>query len=424
MVALCHPQHPHITQARHSRWVGSFGAIKAKTFFDRPNYQPPVAQHLTYREPIWDRLQSSYVDVEFELNVMRTHPSHIHSRFMFVGGDGLAINRINWTIAKNFPKYLYTAPAVIPVQGEHPHGTAHVAHMGWRPYSPLLLGIICAIGHRELKADFTVSDFNDYDYGLCILIEGVSEYFIALEASGGPPLMLMVAFMLACSVNTDLEWLSHFLADYGFLYWDLRQSVRGNRSSAIDLIWRECVSFMHIDESHKTQYAPMAIMRIFWSEALSPDLATVYHRHRTISLLGLPGSNVGWDMPIEKENLSCAGVVRPTRERLSKHVRQLNFLGPVSRGLERLWKERRSQNPHKMKKIHDDVAAVVKHLQDTLGATWALASVPRLARNSLLVNPPLSPRPWESRDRTVAANGGRDFDQWIRSHLDSKVTWM
>ena len=165
--------------------------------------------------------------------------------------------------------------------------------MGWRPYSALLVGIMTAIGHRELKADFSVSDFNDYDFAICILIEGVAKYLIELEASGAPPLAAMGPFMAACATNIDLEWLSHFLCDFGFLYWDMRQSVRGNDSKTIDLIWRECVSFMHIDESHKTQYAPMAIMRIFWSEALSPALAAIYHSHRTISLLGLPGCNVG-----------------------------------------------------------------------------------------------------------------------------------
>ena len=73
---------------------------------------------------------------------------------------------------------------------------------------------------------------------------------------------------------------------------------------------------MHTDEAHKTQYAPMAIMRTFWAEALSPQLAAIYHLHRTISWLGLPGSNVGGDMPIEKENLACSGLVRPSRARL------------------------------------------------------------------------------------------------------------
>ena len=245
VVALCHPQHPTLTQYKTTRWQHSFAAIKAGTYFNRPSYQPPVAQHLMYREPIWDRLQSSYDDVEAELNIMRTHPSHVHSRFMFVGGDGLAINRINWTIAKNFPKYLYTSPAIIPIQGEHPHGTCHILHMGWRPYSPLLLPIMTAIGHSELKADFSVSDFNDYDFGICILIEGIAQYFIELEASGGPPLALLVPFMAACAVNIDLEWLSMFLQDFGFMYWDMRQSVRSNDSATIDLIWREAVRLLH-----------------------------------------------------------------------------------------------------------------------------------------------------------------------------------
>ena len=59
---------------------------------------------------------------------------------------------------------------------------------GWRPYAPLVLGIMTAIGHRELKSDFSVSDFNDYDHAICILIEGIGKCFIALEASGGAPL--------------------------------------------------------------------------------------------------------------------------------------------------------------------------------------------------------------------------------------------
>ena len=48
---------------------------------------------------------------------------------------GFAFARLVCRIAKNFPKYLYTSPAIIPIQGEHPHGTCHILHMGWRPYS-------------------------------------------------------------------------------------------------------------------------------------------------------------------------------------------------------------------------------------------------------------------------------------------------
>eukprot|EP00965_Chrysotila_dentata_P138037 4565979-Pleurochrysis_carterae.AAC.1 len=76
---------------------------------------------------------------------------------MLVGGDGLAVSRINHALAWNSRKYIRTAPAIIPVQDEHPHGTCHVLHMGWRPYAPLTVDIITAIGHSKCRSDFTVS---------------------------------------------------------------------------------------------------------------------------------------------------------------------------------------------------------------------------------------------------------------------------
>jgi len=314
---------------------------------------------------------------------------------------------------------------VIPVQGEHPHGTCHVLHMGWRPYAPLLVGIMIAIGHCEIKGDFTVSDYNDYNHAMCILIEGVARYFMQLEASGGgcPPLLNPTQFVRACSQNIDLEWLSHFLHDYGFLYWDMKQDVRANNSLQIDLAWRECVSFMHTDEAHKTQYAPMAILRIFWANALNPVLAHVYHANRTLSLLGLKGSNVGWDMPIEKENLAISmNVTRASFPAICRYVRQLNFLGKVSRSYEKmvLLADRKRQ-PAQMKKFAADVQAVVDHLSATLGATWEEASMQRGQGSSKLVQPPRSPRPWMSVQKAVEEG---KFTPWVEGHLHSKVTWM
>eukprot|EP00965_Chrysotila_dentata_P158395 5231702-Pleurochrysis_carterae.AAC.1 len=62
----------------------------------------------------------------------------------------------------------------------------------------------------------------------------------------------------------------------------------------------------------------MAILRVFWGQAMHPALAQVCHRNRTISLLGLPGSNFGYDMPIEKENLAIStGVTNASRESIT-----------------------------------------------------------------------------------------------------------
>eukprot|EP00965_Chrysotila_dentata_P086206 2843662-Pleurochrysis_carterae.AAC.1 len=152
--------------------------------------------------------------------------------------------------------------------------------MGWRPYAPLLLTILTAIGHNECKADLKVLKFNDYDHAVCIVMEGVAKYFLALSLAedGMPPVHNASLMERMCEQHIDLCWLFHFLHGFAFLYWDMRQAVRSNQSEAIDLIWRECVPFMHTDNAHKTQYAPMAILRVFWGKATHPALAQVDHR--------------------------------------------------------------------------------------------------------------------------------------------------
>eukprot|EP00965_Chrysotila_dentata_P162048 5351349-Pleurochrysis_carterae.AAC.1 len=133
--------------------------------------------------------------------------------------------------------------------------------MGWRPYAPLLLTILSAVGHFECKADFTVSKFIDYDHAVCTLMEGIANYFLLLSRSGDgmPPLRNAPLMARMCEGNIYLCWLFHFLHGFAFLYfWEMRQSVRSNQSDAIDLIWRECIPFLHTATLHKTQYAPMA----------------------------------------------------------------------------------------------------------------------------------------------------------------------
>ena len=76
-----------------------------------------------------------------------------------------------------------------------------------------------------------------------------------------------------------------------------------------------------------------------------------------------------------------------------------------------------------MKKITDDVQAVVDHLKKQLGATWHAACVARAHGHSKIVSPIRAVHPWVSRNDMLAEQGGNAFREWIRGHLDSKVTW-
>eukprot|EP00965_Chrysotila_dentata_P052943 1755821-Pleurochrysis_carterae.AAC.1 len=114
VIDLCHPKHTDITQNQSRRWVDNLQEIAASRFFKRPSYTPSHTHELYYHEPIWEKLQSSYADVEGALNIMRVHPKHKHCLFMLVGCDaGLAVHRINHTITRLARICLQTAPAII-----------------------------------------------------------------------------------------------------------------------------------------------------------------------------------------------------------------------------------------------------------------------------------------------------------------------
>ena len=201
--------------------------------------------------------------------------------------------------------------------------------------------------------------------------------------------------LAAVAGNNDFEWLVHFLSDFGYLYWGMRTAIRGNDGDYIDLVWRECVSFMNTELSNKNNYAPLALMRTFWSAALNPLLARVLKRNRTISLIGMRGSNTVYDMITEKENwMVAANVVRPSFEAVEKYVSQLNVTGYVNRFKNRALLEFRNQAPYKRRMLKEDVDAMVQRLESILGDTWKTAVLPIRQQESKLVHPPRSRCPW------------------------------
>lgn len=121
-----------VRDRKRNRFTEFLRATAAGTLFERPSVQPPYVAYLEYHPPMWNVLQSSYEDVEAELNVLRNR--HLDKKILFVGGDGLSIMRINHLLKMHPDLYLDSAPMVIPIQGEAPHGVFHMLHGGWRFY--------------------------------------------------------------------------------------------------------------------------------------------------------------------------------------------------------------------------------------------------------------------------------------------------
>ena len=85
------------------------------SLLDRPQVPPLWSPHKVYHEPMFDRLQSSYADVEYELNVMRN--AYLSESILFVAGDGLALMRLNHLLAEKPELYFDQTPFIVPVQG-------------------------------------------------------------------------------------------------------------------------------------------------------------------------------------------------------------------------------------------------------------------------------------------------------------------
>jgi hypothetical protein len=129
-----------------------------------------------------------------------------------------------------------------------------------------------------------VSVFNEHRfYFIHVQTRACAEYINFIAATpGAESLDDPEGFLAKASANIDFEWVCRFEYDAGFFVLDFLQSVRGAKSKILDLLWREFfASAQHSGTANKTQYVPMAIMRVFWGMALTPELSKLYHKIRT-----------------------------------------------------------------------------------------------------------------------------------------------
>eukprot|EP00965_Chrysotila_dentata_P250493 6209482-Pleurochrysis_carterae.AAC.1 len=105
------PINPELVSFRDDRFAHYMHLSELSSLDHRPSPVldlPPT--HLVLHDPIWDKLQSSYDDVEAELKLIRKSPLHYHSSVLFIGCDGAGYSRMIHRLSHNPTCYFMTEP--------------------------------------------------------------------------------------------------------------------------------------------------------------------------------------------------------------------------------------------------------------------------------------------------------------------------
>lgn len=428
---------PGIVANQRRRWCFYLDAVSRGEFDAKPPFTSPYPPtHFTWHDPIMDRLQSSYEDVNFELDLIRSSASHCDTLAVMLGMDGLSFQRVISRLCQNPRFYLRRHPVVIPRLGEHPHGTYHVLHGDWRIWWPFIQKAAMVVNNKQVKAEPNVSDFNESEHFLRILTRACSLYVVEIAQSGSS-YRLAPHFLAAADANLSFAYVCQFLYLNAFKFRQMRDSVRTNDSATLDLIWRENLASARAAKkqnaageatsSGKTNYALMSVVVVYWGYALLEPLATAFHNTRTVRWVH---SHVGWDMVIEMLNLLVkqSVVANITHDLIRKFIRRLNFTWVVHRALDAIVKEHRQRDEATLKNIDTTVQELLDWLR-TIGTDYATATAPS---DDNLLGLDLSQwggdrraadrrkgAPWERRKRAMA-----DGREYVRKKVTTYCPWM
>ena len=354
---------------------------------------------------------------------MRNHIAHKYSDGLMLGGDGLTYMRLIHRLAQDPRRYLSTTPVIIPQLGEHPHGTHHVLHGGWRLWWPLIKVCAKVVNNKQVCCDPNVSDFNEHEHFLRIMTRALSEYVVEISNTGSS-FRHVDRFLAAAAPNLAFSYVCNFLHLYAFMFLQMRNAVRQNQSSTLDLIWCENLSIALTAAANKTNYSVMSVIRVYWGYAVVAPLATAYHAVRSLRLIH---THVGWDMFIEYMNLLIRqGLTTSiTKDSIRTFIQQLNFTAVVNRGLEAIIQRLRSRDEATLKNIDHDVALIKEFLRSKIGTTWAQATQPSDA-NVLGVDlsdwggrrAARQQAPWEQMRWAMT-----DYREWVRDQVAKLCPW-
>ena len=373
------PSNLGILRAKDSRFVDFLRKAEAGTMFDRPATCPTWSAYIKWGAPIFGKLQAKEDDVRHEMDVIR----HATRRFeiVFVGTDGLGVVRMNTILNKDPSEYL-SAPMVIPVQGEAPHGIFHIMHAHWRLYLPLIRKCAKLLGADVDKAvldDPTMKAYNISAYHFWRVTRAVAEYVAEISKTPGAlPLSGVENLFSTANSNFDFVYLLHFLYDAAFHVLEFKQAVRGNDGDTLDRAWKEFLPTARTSKANKTLYAPMAILRIFWARAMNRQLQDLYRELRTIPMSLKPGRRVGHDTPCEWLNKSITlGVrTRVTEAAIEDFVTSNSFVEHSYQMLREQLGLGLKDRERKMKNMDKDVDTLKQAFRSKIGSTWLQVIAP------------------------------------------------
>ena len=420
------PNNLEIQRQKNRRWCAFLDAAANGTFGDKPKYNSPYPPtHVTHQQPVWDQGNAKYDDINFQTNWFRRSPLHRWAMLMFLGGDGLSFMRLIHRIAQDPTFFLNTTPLIIPVLGEHPHGTYHVMDGGWKQWYPFIEVTTNLLNNRQIIARPPVSAFNNHEKFLVHVIGRACAEYVAEISATGTDYHMPQRLISQADKNFSFSIIVHFLYDYVFLYMQFRNAVRTNSSDELDVCWREFLTSARSDLGNKTNYSQLSIVRVYWGVALVPQLALLYRNIRT---LRLKDTHVGWDMFIEKMNLDIARgcTSHITKESIARFISNLSFTKKVNATLEATvhagWNE-----VVRLKKMRADVDAIKEHLRDKVGRTYAQATTPS-TENTLDIDLSnwggsiaarhMARRPWQQ-----AATSMLDYRDYVDRQLNKLCHW-
>ena len=425
--------HPDITKNQRERWVRFLHAAANGRLLTRPSISPQWQPYKIYHEPMFNRLQSSYEDVEYELTMMTR--AYRSLPILFVAGDGLALMRLNHLLATYPDKYIDQTPCVIPIQGEHPHGLFHVMHGEWRLFRPFIMWCAGQLNNSQVVEDPNVSVFNVHRYFfLNVLTRACAEYINEIASTpGADDLDDPVPFIRKTEANVDFAWICHFAHDAGFLVLDFLQAVRGSvgpraESRRLDILWREFFASAHSGTAHKTQYVPMAIMRVFWGCALVPALDDLYHSIRAIPSGTHDGCGVGWDWAVEMLNAAIKAHVayHVSEQQIKNFVANWALIDVVQNKFRTLRNEHRQQNilSHGPD-VSQDVEKLLEIFRRVVGRTWNEATSPNTTPH-VTMGPSRQTQPWREVQAVMRRAGDEAPHAYVRRHVSALTpffTW-